>query len=546
MTTQTHGSVRRDPATPPAYLGIELGSTRIKACLAGADHQPVAVGSHDWSSRLVDGRWTYVLDELWDGMRAAVADLRGALAAQGAPGLESVRALGVSAMMHGYLAFDEHDELLVPFRTWRNTSTGVAAAELSELLGRNIPLRWSVAHLYQAVLDGEPHVAQVRSVTTLAGYVHRQLTGRGVLGVGDASGMFPIDSRTHDYDHDALARTDELLAAHGFGRKLRDLLPAVQVAGAPAGTLHAAGAALMDPSGSLPAGIPLCPPEGDAGTGMTATCAVAPRTGNVSVGTSIFAMLVLDREPETAHPEVDIVTTPAGDPVAMVHCNNGAAELENWVAVFREFGVAAGCSADADTAFGVLLRAALDGAPDAGGILAYHYLSGEPVVGLDDGRPLLTRADAGSLTFANLARSLVYGVFGALSLGMQVLLRDGVVIDTVVAHGGLFRTEGVAQRLLAAALGVPVGVRAGASEGGAWGIALLAAYLDAAVDRSLTEFLDCEVFATSELEVVTPDPADVRGYSQFLERYSAGLTVERTAVDALDRAVAVSERQVQA
>lgn len=546
MTTQTHGTVRRDPATPSAYLGIELGSTRIKACLAGADHQPVAVGSHDWSSRLVNGRWTYSLDELWEGVRGAVGDLRRALDAQGAPGLETVRALGVSAMMHGYLAFDENDALLVPFRTWRNTSTGVAAAELSELLGRNIPLRWSVAHLYQAVLDEEPHVPQVRFLTTLAGYVHWQLTGRRVLGVGDASGMFPIDGRTRDYDHGALARTDDLLSAHGFGRKLLDILPAVQLAGEPAGPLYAAGAALLDPSGSLAAGIPLCPPEGDAGTGMAATCAVAPRTGNVSVGTSVFAMLVLDREPEAAHQEVDIVTTPVGDPVAMVHCNNGAAELENWVAVFREFGAAAGCPIDTDTVFGVLLRAALDGEPDAGGILAYHYLSGEPVVGLDDGRPVLTRAEAGSLTFGNLARSLVYGVFGALSIGMQVLLRDGVVIDTLVAHGGLFRTEGVAQRLLAAAFGVPIGVRAGASDGGAWGIALLAAYLDAAADRSLAEFLDRNVFATTGIDVVTPDPADIRGYSQFLERYSAGLAVERTAVDALVRVAAVSERQVQA
>lgn len=546
MSTQTHGPVRRDPALPPAYLGIELGSTRIKACLAGADHQPVAVGSRDWSSELVDGRWTYSLDELWDGIRGAVDNLRHALEAQGAPGLQTVRALGVSAMMHGYLAFDENDELLVPFRTWRNTSTGLAAAELSERLGRNIPLRWSVAHLYQAILDEEPHVPHVRFLTTLAGYVHWQLTGRRVLGIGDASGMFPIGARTRDYDPDALASTDDLLSAHGFGRKLRDLLPEVRVAGEAAGSLHAAGAALLDPSGGLAAGIPLCAPEGDAGTGMAATCAVAPRTGNVSVGTSIFAMLVLEQEPARPHAEVDIVTTPAGDPVAMVHCNNGAAELESWVAVFREFGAAAGCAIDTDTAFGVLLRAALDGAPDAGGILAYHYLSGEPVVGLADGRPLLTRTEPGSLTFGNLARSLVYGVFGALSIGMQVLLRDGVVVDTVVAHGGLFRTAGVAQRLLAAALGAPVGVHPGASEGGAWGIALLAAYLDAAAGHSLAEFLEREVFASTEIDVVAADPADIRGYAQFLERYSAALAVESTAVDVLARVVVASERQVQA
>ena len=340
MTTQTHGTVRRGSATSSSYLGIELGSTRIKACLAGADHQPVAVGSHDWSSRLVDGNWSYPLDELWDGIRAAIADLRSVLETQGEPGLESVRAMGVSAMMHGYLAFDEQDRLLVPFRTWRNTSTGLAAAELSALLGRNIPLRWSVAHLYQAILDDEPHVPRLRSLTTLAGYVHWQLTGRRVLGIGDASGMFPVDARSRDYDHEALARVDDLLSAHGFGRKLRDLLPAVQVAGEAAGVLQAAGAQRLDASGSLPAGIPLCPPEGDAGTGMVATCAVAPRTGNVSVGTSAFAMLVLDREPDEAHPEVDIVTTPAGDPVAMVHCNNGAAELEHWVGAAR---VRCGC-----------------------------------------------------------------------------------------------------------------------------------------------------------------------------------------------------------
>jgi sugar (pentulose or hexulose) kinase len=515
------------------WLGIEFGSTRIKACLIGPGHEVVAAGSHDWENRFVDGVWTYSLEAIWAGLQSAVASLHEDCDRRLGPRPASVGVLGVSAMMHGYLAFDEGGELLVPFRTWRNTSTGRAAAELSRRFGFNIPLRWSVAHYYQAILDGEPHVPKVAALTTLAGYVHWRLTGRRVLGVGDASGMFPIDPATGAYDESMLATFDGLVAARQPGRRLVELLPQVLAAGELAGSLTDAGAALLDPFDTLRPGIPLCPPEGDAGTGMVATNAVAPRTGNVSVGTSIFAMVVLERPLASVHSEIDVVATPAGAPVAMVHCNNGFSEVEAWAGLLGEFAAGLGHATAKDDVFAVLFRAALAGESDGGGLVAYNYLSGEPITGLEAGRPLVVRTPGSRLTLANFARSQIYGAFGTLSVGMQVLATDGVRVDTIFAHGGVFRTAGVAQRLLAAAVGAPVAVGATAGEGGAWGMALLAAYVSAREEHSLADYLATRVFAEVEMTVVEPDPADLSGYAAFLDRYRAGLAIERAATTAL-------------
>lgn len=512
-----------------ASLGIELGSTRIKAALVAPGGRVIATGSHSWENQLVDGVWTYSLDAVHEGLRAAYADLVAQLGA--AP--TTFGAVGVSAMMHGYLAFDASGQLLVPFRTWRNTSTGPAAAQLSDAFGVNIPLRWSIAHLHQAILDREPHVPRIARVTTLAGYVHELLTGRDVLGVGDASGMFPIDPATGDYDQRLVGVYEQLAAAGWAQLALRELLPAVLPAGGDAGELTASGAALLDPSGALQPGVPACPPEGDAGTGMVATNAVRPRTANVSAGTSIFAMVVLERALAHASPEIDVVTTPDGSPVAMVHCNNGSSELGAWVGVFQEFATAIGSTAGSDEVFAAVLGGALDA--DGEGLLAYNLLSGEPIVGTDEGRPLIVRTPGSRLSLAGFARAQLFSVFAALSLGMRELDAEQVEIDTVVAHGGLFRTGGVAQRALAAALGAPVAVGESAGEGGAWGIALLAAYrrdvaAGAAADRDLATWLDEEVFADASAEPVVPTEAEIADYAQYLRRWQAGLAVERAAI----------------
>ena len=533
MNSSTAAAAREAIVAGRTSLGIELGSTRIKACLIDDSAQVLAVGSHEWENAFENRVWTYALEDVWSGISAAYAELARDVERRHGVRLETMGAIGVSAMMHGYLAFDADGELLVPFRTWRNTTTGPAAAELSEVFGTNIPLRWSIAHLYQAVLDDEPHVPQIASLTTLAGYVHTALTGRRVLGIGDASGMFPIDSATHDYDGELLRRFDGLVAGREVALSLADLLPEVLPAGRPAGELTAEGAALLDPSGALRPGIPLCPPEGDAGTGMVATNAVAPRTGNVSAGTSIFAMVVLERPLSQVHHELDLVTTPAGDPVAMVHCNNGASELAAWAAMFGRFAAAAGTPIETDAAFDVLFREALDGEADAGGLLAYNHLAGEPIAGLDEGRPLFVRTPDSRLTLANFMRAQLYGVFGTLSLGMRVLEGEGVALDRMFAHGGMFRTAGVAQRFLAGALGAPVAVGETASEGGAWGMAVLASYVAHASDTPLADYLTDGVFAGAQIYVVEPVPADVAGFSAYLDRYRAGLTVERAAVDAL-------------
>jgi sugar (pentulose or hexulose) kinase len=515
-------------------LGIELGSTRIKACLVGEDPtQVLAVGSHEWENEFVDRRWTYSLGAVWSGLQAAYADLVADVRRRYGVQPETFGAIGVSAMMHGYLAFDAAGELLVPFRTWRNTSTGPAAAELSERFGLNIPLRWSIAHLHQAVLDEEPHVPRIAFVTTLAGYVHWKLTGRKVLGVGDASGMFPIDSATNDYDARLVDVFGALVADRAPGLKLTELLPEVLPAGAEAGRLTAEGAALLDPTGALRAGVVLCPPEGDAGTGMVATNSVAPRTGNVSAGTSIFAMVVLERALSHAHHELDLVTTPAGDPVAMVHCNNGASELADWAGQFARFAAASGAQVDNDAVFEVLFREALEGEADAGGLLAYNQLAGEPIAGLEEGRPMVVRTPDSRLTLANFMRAQLYGVYGTLALGMRVLASEGVELDRMFAHGGIFRTAGVAQRFLAVALDAPVAVGETASEGGAWGIAVLASYLSSADELDLGAYLNDRVFADAAFDTVEPDATDVAGFAAFLDLYRAGLAAEAAAVGAL-------------
>ncbi|CAM5427913.1 xylulokinase [Leifsonia shinshuensis] len=516
-------------------LGIELGSTRIKACLVdAADPATVlAVGSHEWENDFVDRTWTYSLDAVWSGLQAAYAALVADAEARHGVRPRTAGAIGVSAMMHGYLAFDAAGELLVPFRTWRNTTTGPASAELGELFGVNIPLRWSIAHLHQAVLDDEPHLSRLHTITTLAGHVHERLTGRRVLGVGDASGMFPIDSATAGYDAELLARYDARVGS-ALPKPLLDLLPEVLVAGEPAGELTPEGAALLDPSGELLPGIPFCPPEGDAGTGMVATGSVAPRTGNVSAGTSIFAMVVLERPLAQPHHELDLVTTPAGDAVAMVHCNNGASELSAWASLFGRFAEAAGVPVAADAVFETLFREALDGEADAGGLLAYNYLAGEPITGLDEGRPLIARTPDSRLTLGNFVRAQLYGVFGTLALGMQVLHAEGAALDRMFAHGGMFRTAGVAQRFLAGALDAPVSVADTASEGGAWGAAVLAAYLGGARDGTpLDAYLDREVFSGFAADTVEPDPDDVAGFASYLARYRAGLAAERAAVESI-------------
>ena len=514
-------------------LGIEFGSTNIKACLIGPDHAVLAVGTHGWENQFVDRLWTYSEDGVWAGLQAAVANLKADVRQRHGITLTRVGALGFSAMMHGYLAFDANGTLLVPFRTWRNTNTGRAAAELTKALNFNFPLRWSASHVYQAILDNEPHVAELDFITTLAGFVHWRLTGRKVIGVGDASGMFPIDPVTHDYDAPMLERFGAMIAARRPGLDVAALLPKVLVAGEDAGTLTADGAALLDPTGTLQPGIPACPPEGDAGTGMVATNAVAPRTGNISAGTSIFAMVVLEKPLTAVHEELDIVTTPAGDPVAMVHCNNGASELGAWAGVFTEFAAAIGAGADANAVFGALFAAALKGEADGGGLLAYNYLAGEPITHMAEGRPLFVRTPGSRLTLANFMRTQLYAAFGTLSLGMNVLHGEGVKLDSMFAHGGMFRTAGVAQRLLAAAIGAPVTVGETASEGGAWGIAVLAEYLRAGAGRDLSDYLAGRVFAGAALDTAKPDPADVAGYAKWLEQYAAGLAIERAATEAI-------------
>jgi sugar (pentulose or hexulose) kinase len=525
--------IRRMIDAGQAVLGIELGSTRIKAVLIDTDKSPVASGSYDWENQYVNHIWTYDINEVWKGLQGCYSDLVKNVREEYGVTIKDLAAIGISAMMHGYLAFDEKDELLVPFRTWRNTITGEASEKLSELFSYHIPQRWSIAHLYQAILNGEEHVDKVRFFTTLSGYIHWMLTGRKVLGSGDAAGMFPMDIASKDYDGRMLDQFDALVADKGFPWKIRDLLPKVLVAGEDAGCLTETGAGLLDPEGNLSAGIPMCPPEGDAGTGMTATNSVAVRTGNVSAGTSVFAMAVLEKDLTKPYEEIDLVTTPAGDLVAMVHCNNCTSDLNAWVGLFREFAESFGMDVDMNRLFGTLYNKALEGDPDCGGLLAYNYFSGEHITGFDEGRPLFVRSPESRFNLANFMRVHLYTSLGALKTGMDILLKkEHVKLDRMMGHGGLFKTKGVGQRILAGAINTPVYVMETAGEGGAWGIALLADYLVRREDgESLTDYLNNKVFHEAEGTGMDPVAEDVEGYEKFMERYTKGLAVERAAVD---------------
>lgn len=516
-----------------AFLGIELGSTRMKAVLIDDRHEPIASGGHAWENRLVDGVWTYDLDEVWSGLQDCYQDLLRDVKARYDVTITKLAGIGFSAMMHGYLPFDGEDRLLTPFRTWRNTITGQAAEKLTKLFNYNIPQRWSIAHLYQAILNDEEHVKDVRFITTLSGYVHWKLSGKKVLGIGDAVGMMPVDPATKNYNQRMFDQFNALIADRGYPWKVEDLFPRVLTAGMDAGVLTGEGAKLLDVSGQLEAGIPLCPPEGDAGTGMVATNSVAKRTGNVSAGTSIFGMVVLERELSKVYPELDMVTTPAGDPVAMAHCNNCTSDLNAWVNLFKEFAEAFGMETDLNDLFGTLYRKALEGDAACGGLLAYNYLSGEHVTGMEAGRPLFVRRPDSAFTLANFMRVHLYTALGALKTGMDILTKqEHVAVDNILGHGGLFKTEGVAQRILAAALNTPVSVMATAGEGGAWGMAILAAYATAKEEgETLERYLAEKVFRDARGSRVVPVPEEAEDYEKFMETYRRGLAIERAAVD---------------
>ena len=516
-----------------AILGIEFGSTRIKAVLIDTDNNPIAQGSFEWENQLVDGLWTYSIDTIWKGLQDCYADLRKNVKAEYDCEIKQLAAIGISAMMHGYMAFGKNENILVPFRTWRNTNTAKAAAELSELFHFNIPLRWSISHVYQAILNGEDHINKIDFLTTLAGYIHWQLTGKKVLGVGDASGMLPIDSNTNNYDAEMVAKFDKLIEPKNLGWKILDILPEVLNAGEDAGVLTEEGAKKLDPSGTLQAGAPLCPPEGDAGTGMVATNAVRQRTGNVSAGTSSFSMIVLEKALSKPYEVIDMVTTPDGSPVAMVHCNNCTSDLNAWVGLFKQYQELLGVPVDMNEVFGKLYNHALEGDADCGGLIAYNYISGEPVTGLAEGRPMFVRSANDHFNLANFMRANLYASVAVLKIGNDVLFKDEKVqVDRITGHGGLFKTKGVGQRILAAAINSPISVMETAGEGGAWGIALLAGYLVNNEEKlSLADYLDKKVFAGNTGVEIAPTAEDVAGFDKYIETYKAGLAIEKAAVE---------------
>ncbi len=497
-------------------LGIEFGSTRIKAVLIDESFNPIESGGFTWENRLENGVWTYHFDEIWDGLRAAYKELCENL---GAP-IKTLKAIGFSAMMHGYLPFDKNGEPLAAFRTWRNTITGEAAAELTELFGFNIPQRWSIAHLYQAILNNEEHVNDIAFFTTLAGYVHWKLTGEKVLGIGDASGMFPIDSEINDYNATMLDKFSSLENVKKYPWDIRDILPKVL----------SAGARLLDESGNLKAGIPLCPPEGDAGTGMTATNSVTVRTGNVSAGTSIFSMVVLEKQLKNVYEEIDMVTTPSGKPVAMVHCNNCCTDLDYWVNMLYEFSSKAGSNLTKPQVYDLLYNSALEGDADCGGLINFNYFSGEPVSHTEDGRPLFIRSQGAGFTLSNFFRAQIFSTMATLKLGMKILEKEGVVIDKLFGHGGLFKTPVVGQKLMAGAMNAPVSVMKTAGEGGAWGAAVLASYLGYN-NMTLESFLNGKVFAECESSTIAPDENDVRGFEEYMKKYEKAIAVEKAAYE---------------
>lgn len=513
-------------------IGIEFGSTNIKAVLIGEDFTVLASGKHGWENRLENGIWTYSLDDIWGGVQDCYAKLRKDVQDKYGVNLTSTGAIGISAMMHGYMVFNDRDELMVPFRTWRNTITGEAADKLTELLDFNIPQRWSIAHLYQSILNKEEHVKDIKTLLTLAEYIHWQLTGEKVAGVGEASGMFPIDSSINDYDQARLDKFDETIAEYGFSWKIRDIMPKVLVAGDKAGVLTEEGAKKLDTSGNLKAGIPLCPPEGDAGTGMTATNSVAVRTGNVSAGTSCFAMIVLEKPLSKVYKELDMVTTPSGKPVAMAHVNNCTSDLNYWVNIFKEVLKLSGAK-EPDDLYTALFNKALTEDPDCAGVLSYNYFSGEPVTGMEEGRPLLVRTPDAKFDLANLMRSILYSAMGALKIGMDILIRqENVEVDKITGHGGWFNSGEAAAKVMAAALNIPVSTMATAGEGGPWGQAIHAAFMINKADgETLDDYLANKVFAGSETVTTAPDAKDVEGFDKWLAMYKAGLPIERAAID---------------
>ena len=515
-------------------LGIEFGSTRIKAILIDEKFAPIASGSHDWENRLENGIWTYSIEDIWTGLQDCYTSLAADVKAKYDLTLTTVGAIGFSAMMHGYMAFDKNGEILVPFRTWRNTITEKASEELTKLFDYHIPQRWSIAHLYQAILNKEEHVKDIDYLTTLEGFIQWKLTGQKVLGVGEASGMFPIDINTKNYNRTMVDKFTELIKPYGFPWTFDSIMPKVLLAGDNAGTLTEEGAKLLDVSGNLKAGIPVCPPEGDAGTGMVATNSVAKRTGNVSAGTSVFGMVVLEKDLSKAYDELDLVTTPSGDLVAMAHCNNCTSDLNAWVNIFKEFCESMGVPVDMNKLFGTLYNKALEGDDDCGGLLAYNYFSGEHITGFEEGRPLFVRKPDSKFNLANFMRVNLFASLGVLKTGLDILFKEeGVKADRILGHGGLFKTKGVGQSILAAAVNAPVSVMETAGEGGAWGMALLASYMLNKGDDALEAFLDNKVFAGMKSETIEPNPKDVAGFDAFIQRYKAGLPIERAAVDSL-------------
>lgn len=518
-----------------AILGLEFGSTRIKAVLVDGTHEPIAMGTWDWENRLENHIWTYSLEDIRKGLQGCYRNLVENVRAEYGVTLKNLAAMGFSGMMHGYMPFDGAGELLAPFRTWRNTMTGEACRELVSVFDFNIPQRWSIAHLYQAILNKEPHVKDIAYLTTLAGYIHWKLSGEKVLGVGEASGMFPIDSAICDYDEKMLEQFDRLTADRKFSWKLRDILPKVLCAGAQAGVLTEEGAEFLDPEGNLQAGIPMCPPEGDAGTGMTATNSVRVRTGNISAGTSIFSMVVTEKALSKVHEEIDMVTTPDGNPVAMVHCNNCTSDLNAWVSLFEQFAEKSGLKTDKNELYGMLYREALSADADCGGLMAYNYFSGEPVTGLEEGRPMFVRTPDAKFTLANFMRSHLYSAMAALKIGNDILLKEEQVkVDSLTGHGGLFKTPVVGQQLMAAAMNAPVTVMESAGEGGAWGMAVLAAYMKEKEEgESLPDYLSSRIFAGQTGTTIAPKPEDAAGFDAFIEKYKRTLPAEKAAVEGL-------------
>ena len=539
-------------------LGIELGSTRIKAVLISSpgtggefSGDPIASGGFDWENKFKNGYWTYDLDDVWTGLRECFKNLSQDVKNRYGVNLTSAGAVGVSAMMHGYLVFGKDGSQLTAFRTWRNTTTEKAAGLLTEEFNFNIPQRWSIAHLYQAMLNGEEHVKDIDFITSLAGYVHWKLTGKKAAGLNDASGLFPVDCGLKNYDPQMLKKFDKLASSYNFPWKINDILPAIYEAGDAAGTLTREGALLLSPDGSLQAGIPFCPPEGDAGTGMAATNSIAEHTGNISAGTSVFAMIVMEKELSKVYPQIDVIVTPAGKPVAMVHCNNCTSDIDAWIRLFMEAAeITRGNLQDAPEVkmskadfYEALFLKSLEADSGCGGLLSYNYFSGEHLTGIEEGRPLLARLPGGNFSLANFMRAILFSALGTLKIGIEILEKEKVRIDSLLGHGGLFKTKEIGQRYMAAAFNAPVSVIESSSsnqglsgEGGAWGIALLASYMlysqnDKIKKITLEKFLSDKVFKNLTSVKINPDPKDVESFTIFMERYKAGLAVEKSAVE---------------